>query len=409
MKSLTPLLHTICFFLTIGSVAWAQPSNAHVGRACYATCPITSTHQSPAAFFDIPAFEKPENCHALQAFCHWVQSNKSNQHKTSIVADYDGTEVSEELKVVASEPYIASYPRSENSIVFGVVAPILKKLGYDIGMQTGDISNEEAARYLAARNDSCEGPTKNPQTKFDYCISGRMVGMTTKQVKALHEIAYRIFPELHTYFSTTQAMLNYLTALGYSQWTTTGGTPYPSIIKADFNPQAFNQSLRTTDCDMTKTSTDMMNQTCPIIYDAPKISHYKITLIANTENVCANTSYANAQKTGHPLSCVNSHEGKVSGLQTIEKRSGTSVLNFQGNSKSDVDAGLYVAQKGGVVFMHNSAKSCTLINKKFPGHCFDISDSKSETEKTLHSPDDSTYAKAAEQTGFIKSSASPSL
>lgn len=404
MKNIIPS-KTLLLIVLLGVTLITQ---AHVNQACYASCPTTPTHQSPAAFFDTPAFEKTENCQTLKSFCHWVDSTQAQKNKISIVADYDGTEVSEELKVIASESYIAGYPRSENSIVFGVVVPILKKLGYDSGMQTGDASNEEAAKYLAARNDSCEGPTKNPQTKFDYCISGRMVGMTTKQVQALHEIAYRIFPELNTYFSTTQAMLNYLAALGYSQWTTTGGTPYPSIIKADFNPQEFNQSLRTADCDITKTSTDMMNQKCPIIYDAPKISHHEITLIANTENVCANTSYANAQKTGHPLSCVNAREGKVSGLQTIEKRSETSVLNFQGNSKSDIDAGLYVAQKGGIVFMHNSPKSCKLINKKFPNSCFNIVDNKSETEKTLRSPSDAVYIKAAEKAGFTKSSASSS-
>lgn len=380
----------------------AHAANLFPDTACYVECPLTPSGKLPMDFFNIPAFQQPENCRALQGFCAWVKMTSPLDLKPIVVADYDGTQASEKVSIHAAESYISPRSRSENSIAFGVVAPKLKSLGYDVGMQTGDLSNLNAANYIAARDDSCETITFNSsQTKFDYCISGRMAGMTAKQVKALHGVMFRVFPELKTYFSTTQAMLNYLVEMGYPFWTATGGTPYPALKKSKVNPRLFNKLYQSQWCDIAYKNSDKMNRVCQIIYDAPRIDSGKLTLVMNTENVCEGVSYAEAAKAGKEQLCINDGEGKVSGLHSIEKRTQNAVLNFNGNSSGDVYAGLYIAQQGGIVFIHNNPSVCEAINKKVPGSCFNIVDADAERVKTLNSPGDEVYATAAGKEGFL--------
>lgn len=370
--------------------------------SCYSECPNTPTGKLPLEFFNISAFQQPENCKALQGFCQWVKMTSPLTVKPVIVSDYDGTQASEKISIHARESYISDRARSENSVALGVVAPKLKSLGYNVGIQTGDLSNLTAAKYIAARDDSCETTDfSSAPIAFDYCMSGRLVGVSVQQIQAIHSVMYRVFPQLNTYISSTQAMLNYLKALGYPFWVQTGGTPYPSLQKAKMHPVLFNKVLASSGCNLLNTSSDSMNIMCPIVYDAPKIASGKITLVANTENVCEGVSYADAQKAGKLQLCIDNAEGKVSGLHTIEHRTKNVILNFNGNSSGDVYPGLYVAQQGGIVFIHNNKAVCETINKKVPGSCFDIIDPESETIKTLTSPDDQAYALAAEQEGLL--------
>ena len=379
-----------------------QAANLFPDTSCYFECPNTPSGKLPIEFFNIPAFQKTENCQALQGFCQWVNMTSPLALKPVIVSDYDGTLASEKVSIHARESYISDRARSENSIAFGVIAPKLKNLGYDIGIQAGNLSNLAAAQYIAARDDSCETTDFNSkQVKFDYCIGGRMVGMTAQQVKALHGVMYRVFPQLNNYFSTTQAMLNYLVEMGYPLWTATGGTPYPALVKSQHQPEIFNKVYQYQNCDIAFQDSDIMNQVCQIIYDSPKIGKKKVSLVMNTENVCDGVSYAEAEKTGEAQLCINDGEGKVSGLHSIEKRAKNAVLNFNGNSTGDVYPGLYIAQQGGIVFIHNNAPVCETINKKVPGSCFNILDPESDMTKTLTSPDDEAYAMAAEKEGLL--------
>lgn len=397
MKFLIPCIATL---LALPLAAEAAPLNADT--LCYQACPTTPSGKSPMDFFNISAFQSLENCHALQGLCQWVQRTQPLEIKPVVVADYDGTQVAEKITINANQTYISDRERSENSVAFGVVAPKLKSLGYDIGMQTGDLSNTAAAQYIAARDNSCETAEFNSkQVKFDYCIGERMVGMTAQQVKALHGVMYRVFPELNTYFSVTQAMLNYLVDMGYPFWTATGGTPYPALVKSKSNTQIFNRSYSAQDCDIAYKNSEVMNRTCHIIYDAPKIGRGKVTLVMNTENVCEGVSYVEAQKTQQTQMCINDGAGKVSGLHTIEKRSKNAVLNFHANSSGDLDPALYVAQQGGIVFMHNNSAVCEVVNKKVPGTCFNIVDADVEKIKKLTEPSDEDYVNAAEREGLV--------
>ncbi|MBP9726965.1 MAG: hypothetical protein KBD83_05835 [Gammaproteobacteria bacterium] len=378
-----------------------QAEDLFSDTSCYQSCPVTPSGKAPIDYFNIPAFQQHANCETLKGFCRWVKMTSPLEVKPIIVSDYDGTQSSEKITVHAKESYIADRARSENSIAFGVVAPKLKSLGYNIGMQTGDLSNDAAAKYIAARDDSCETTDfKSSQVKFDYCIGARMLGMTAQQVQALHAVMFRIFPELNAYFSTTQAMLNYLVDMGYPLWIQTGGTPYPSLQKSKIQPLAFNKEFSSTRCDFIANSSDMMNKTCSIIYNAPKISLSKVSLVMNTENVCEGVSYAEAEKTEKPQLCINDGEGKVSGLHTIEKRTKNAILSFHGNSSGDLYPGLYIAHQGGVVFIHNNNPICEAINKEVPGSCFNVVDDESEATKTLLSPEDEVYAVAAQQEGL---------
>jgi len=379
----------------------AHAADLFPDTSCYSTCPATPSGKLPMDFFNIPVFQQAENCHALEGFCQWVKMTSPLELKPIIVSDYDGTQTAEQVSVHADEPYISSRARPENSIAFGVIAPKLTSLGYDIGMQTGGISNIAAAHYIAAREDSCsEENLGSRQARYDYCISQRMVGMTAQQVRALYGVMYRVFPALNTYFSVTQAMLNYLVAMGYPVWTQTGGTPYPALQKSKMYPQLFNKTLNSRECDITKQSSEAMNKVCPIIYDASKISLGKVTLVMNTENVCEGVSYAEAETTGKAQLCIDDGEGKVSGLHSIETRAKNAILNFNGNSSGDVYPGLYVAQQGGIVFIHNNPSVCEAINQKVPASCFNIVDPESERIKTVNSPTDEVYAMAAEQAGL---------
>ena len=390
--------------LLIGFSVSVQAANLFPDTSCYFECPNTPSGKLPLEFFNIPAFQQSDSCHALQGFCQWVNMTSPLAIKPVIVSDYDGTLASEKVSIHARESYISDRARSENSIAFGVIAPKLKSLGYDIGMQTGDLSNLTAAQYIAARDDSCETADFNSkQVKFDYCLSGRMVGMTAQQVKALHGVMYRVFPKLNTYFSTTQAMLNYLVEMGYPLWTQSGGTPYPTIVKASMHPQTFNTVFSLKACDFVAKNSTVMNKLCPIISDAPKISLGKVTLVMNTENVCDGVSYAKAEKTGKPQLCIDDGEGKVSGVHRIEKITKNAVLNFNGNSDGDLYPGLYVAKNGGIVFIHNNASVCEVINKAVPGSCFNIVDPESDTTKKLTAPNDDLYSIAAEQEGLLDS------
>lgn len=396
---------SLVLMIVLSSVSFSTyATDLFPDSSCYFECPNTPSGKLPLEFFNIPTFRQPENCKALQGFCRWVNMTSPLELKPVIVSDYDGTQASEKVSIQTREAYISSRARSENSVVFGVIAPKLKAMGYDIGMQTIGLSNKAAAEYIAARDDSCETTDVNSnQAKFDYCMSGRLVGMAAKQVRALHRIMYRVFPQLNSYYSTTQAMLNYLVAMGYPLWTQTGGTPYPAIQKSNNNLQLFNSFYRSKNCDYLSQSSEVMNRMCQIIYDAPKIGSGKFGLVMNTENVCDGISYAEAEHAGKTQLCIDNAEGKVSGLHAIEKRSKNVILNFQGNSSGDFYPGTYVAAQGGIVFIHNNPSVCEAINKKFQNSCFNIVDANSETTKTLTSPDDQEYAIAAEQEGLLDS------
>ncbi len=394
MRVGTALLVTVL----LGYSFSTQAEDLFPDTSCYQACPVTPSGKTPIDFFNSSVFQQRDNCEALKGLCQWVKMTSPLDLKPVIVTDYDGTQTSEKITIHANEAYISDRARSENSIAFGVVAPKLKSLGFDIGMQTGDLSNDAAAKYIAARDDSCEATNFNsPQVKFDYCIGARMSGMTAQQVQALHAVMFRVFPALNTYFSTTQAMLNYLVDMGYPLWIQTGGTPYPSLQKSKIHPLAFNKEFSSTRCDFIANSSDVMNKTCAIIYNAPKISAAKVTLVMNTENVCQGVSYAEAEKTEKTSLCINDGAGKVSGLHTIEQRSQNAVLSFHGNSSGDLYPGLYIAHQGGIVFIHNNAPICEAINKEVPGSCFNIVDDESERIKILRSPEDEIYAAAAQQ------------
>ncbi len=264
-----------------------------------------------------------------------------------------------------------------------------------------------AKEFIAARDDDCEMTSFiSPKVKYDYCMSGRISGMTAQQVRALHRVMWRVFPELNNYFTTSKMMFNYLVEMGYPLWSQMGGTPYPLIEKANKLRLPFNQVVASQDCDYVTQDSDKMNQICPVVYNAPIISLHKATMVPNTENVCDHLSYASAAKKNKGQLCIDDGLGKVSGLKTIQQRTQNIVLFFHGNSDGDFYPGLYVAKQRGLVFIHNNASVCEAINKEVPNSCVNVLDADTEVNQSLNSPMDDIYVIAAREEGLASQRAS---